>query len=475
MVKISSLEVYSDRYGTQVPHSNVSYPESFQDAPIDYYSYSSEDLGLGSLQQGQVQDRPSDQDLVSNDGLDLQGFNDDPMASFGKDVSALRAEIEDVQQSPGISDEDRKKFLDRVTALDQKLLSGNVPSDSLQGEIDTLRNDWETAVDQASQNPPDANAPTLSKPRTVDERTHTATYDANPDVTVQANYDDNVRTSEITAATVTLKGATLNDSFVVTFDEDSKSYVIVAEGQDKKGRSASEEFHVSDSQLTSLTLASGNVDVSALSDEQLAKLHLGLDPKPAREVVPVEWPEKGIADLISMKGANSTTSEDDNSDYAVRLAQQIDDAVAGKKNWDDVKSFITTWYGHGGIGGDGVTGYNAEKCLDDENYMNDVIRKVVTAIYHASKATSDDDPRFMKMMAKIPQDVRLVLKDWVTKETGELGEKQGGDLWDSGETADRIQASIDYENGKEDTKKSDAPAPASGATGDTTNNTTQNQ
>jgi hypothetical protein len=81
----------------------------------------------------------------------------------------------------------------------------------------------------------------------------------------------------------------------------------------------------------------------------------------------------------------------------------------------------------------------------DQN-LNDMIRKLTTALYRTSGASDKTDPRFVKLLQMIPADMRTALIDWVTHCRGELGEKQGGEMWTSQETADIIQASINQEN-----------------------------
>ena len=75
-----------------------------------------------------------------------------------------------------------------------------------------------------------------------------------------------------------------------------------------------------------------------------------------------------------------------------------------------------------------------------------MIRKLVTALYRASGATDQKDPRFVKLLQKIPAQVRTAMIDWVTHCRGELNEKQGGEMWNSQETADILQASVNQEN-----------------------------
>lgn len=440
MVRFPGKEVYTDRYGPIPQTPPVSQDWGFEEASGEDAYLGLEDSGLMGLEQGQPASRADDEALLGDIAGALGGAGDEVEAETAKALSDLKEELRDEAKAELVDEASLGKWRSRAEALSQKLLKGTESAEEILEAVEELRSEWQEAV-EAGREAAEARDEGLSKPRKVDPKTKTATYDADPVASLRVNYDDKVKENEVTAGKVTLAGATMADSFVVRFDEAASCYVVTATGKNKKGAAITEEFRIDDSQLETLTLPSNRVDVSALNDAQLAKLRIGADPKPARQSIAVAWPEGGIAGFVP---------QSDNADYAGRLAAKIDAAVAGKESWDEVKAFITRWYRDGGIGGDGATGYNAEKCIDDENYMNDVVRKVVTAIYRASRATSEDDPRFMKLLQKIPQDVRRVLMDWVTKETGEAMERQGGEQWNSQQTYDRIQASIDLENGKDE-------------------------
>ncbi|MFO1463480.1 MAG: hypothetical protein U1F66_06855 [bacterium] len=439
-----AVEVYVDRYGPAVPAPMASetWPQDF--GSEDYFSYT-ESPGLDGLEAGRPGPRPNDEALVGELGEDLEGFDDTLSLELGQSLSDLKSDLESDEKSGELSEEVRGKFLAQARGLERRLLSGKGSPEQLQHEIDSLRDEWQSAVESAAEENAGRDEG-IAKPRKVDARKQTAIYDADPVVALRANYDDKIHTNEVTAASVTLSGATLGDSFVVRFDEAEGCYCVTATGYDKKGRAVVEEFKVQNSQLETLTIPSNQVDVSALTDEQLAKLRIGAIPKPAREKIAVAWPESGTAGLIP----NS-----DHANWAKEVAKRIDAAALGQGAWSEVKKYIVDE-----LKGDNVTGYNCKpgRDIQDQELMNDVVRKVVTAIYRASHATREDDPRFVKLLQKIPQDLRLVLIDWVTKERGELSEKQGGDQWSSQETADRLQASIDLENGKDDEKKPDAAA-----------------
>ncbi len=278
-----------------------------------------------------------------------------------------------------------------------------------------------------------------SAPRKTDSKTQTAFYDVDLNISLHANYDDAVDKNEITASKVTLAGATLNDSFVVTFDESQKCFVVVAEGTDKNGKKRQETFRIADEQLERIIFASNKVDYSGLSEEQFKKIQVGADAQTAKKNANVQWPKEGLVGLIP---------DSDHAGEARRLAQKIDAAVLGTGSWDEIGPFLNNWYydSPGAIGGDNATGYNAALSKHEDEYMNDIVRKVFTAIYRASGATSEKDPRLQKLIEKIPTDIRRMLMERVTKDRGELGEVQAGEKWTSRETADVIEESINKEN-----------------------------
>lgn len=440
MVRFPGKEVYTDRYGPSAHPRPVQQEWGFKEAYGEDVYLGLGNFGLAGLELGQSASRADDAALLGDISGALGGEADEVATEAAKALSDLKAELGDEEKSELVDEASLGKWRERAEAFSQKLLKGTGSAEEILEAVEKLRAEWQEAV-ETGREAAEARDEGFSKPRKVDSKTKTASYDADPVASLRVNYDDKVKESEVTAGKVTLTGATMADSFVVRFDEAATCYVVTATGKNKKGLAVTEKFRIDDAQLETLIIPSNRVDVSALSDAQLAKLRIGAEPKPARQSVAVAWPQGGVAGFVP---------QSDNADYAEGLAKKIDAAVAGKETWNEVKDYITRWYRDGGIGGDGATGYNAAKAIDDENYMNDVVRKVVTAIYRSSRATSEDDPRFMKLLQKIPQDVRRVLMDWVTKETGEMTERQGGEQWNSHETYDRLQASIDLENGKEE-------------------------
>ncbi|MDL1872343.1 hypothetical protein FBR05_09060 [Deltaproteobacteria bacterium PRO3] len=447
MVRFPGKEVYTDRYGPIPQTPPVSQDWGFEEASGEDAYLGLEDSGLTGLEQGQPVSRADDEALLGDIAGALGGAGDEVEAETAKALSDLKEELWDEAKSELVDEVSLGKWRERAEALSQKLLKGTGFAEEILEAVEELRAEWQEAV-ETGQEAAEARDEGLSKPRKVDAKRKTAIYDADPVTSLRVNYDDKVKVSEVTAGKVTLTGATMADSFVVRFDEAASCYVVTAAGKNKKGATLTEEFRIDDSQLEILTLPSNRVDVSALSDAQLAKLRIGADPKPARQSIAVAWPEGGIAGFIP---------DSDHARWARAVAELIDGAALGKSTqyrgdgrpteWADVVKYIDNE-----LRGDGTTGYNAkpDRNIQDQELMNDVVRKVVTAIYRASRATSEDDPRFLKLLQKIPQDVRRVLMDWVTKETGEAMERQGGEQWNSQQTYDRIQASIDLENGKEE-------------------------
>jgi hypothetical protein len=278
-----------------------------------------------------------------------------------------------------------------------------------------------------SRKPLNPNFADDSAPSRVDEKNKTAVYDVDTNVNIHSSYEDKIDTHEITASgTVTLHGGNQNASFVVTYDEGSKKFIISESGVDGNGKSVTETYKVDAENVTKVIFDSKKVDLSALTKDQQKKIQVGADAQAAKENAKVTWPTGQWKNFIPAG---------DHSSEAGDIAGKMDRCMQGQADWKTVLDDLNernSWDGYYAHAG-------------DQN-LNDMIRKLTTALYRVSGASDQKDPRFVKLLQMIPPDVRAALIDWVTHCHDELGEKKGGEMWTSQETADILQTSLNQDN-----------------------------
>ncbi|MFO1520037.1 MAG: hypothetical protein U1F57_10300 [bacterium] len=276
----------------------------------------------------------------------------------------------------------------------------------------------------------------------VDSAKGEAVYQSNSKVVLHNYYnEDGVKTYRIKdAAEVTLYPASANDSFAVTYDKDANLFKVVVTPGSGKGQPKT--YTVEPSSLSKIVIASSKVDVSKLSKEERDQVQVGLNPaddakaKKLDIMKAVQWPSEGISPHVDFEDSNN--SHAGGGGERAKEISLILDAAMKKGDWTGVRDYIVNNSSHT---------WNCAWTQYDDEYMNDAVRKIVSGIYRASGATSDNDPRFMAMLKKIPEDVRYALRDGALKNTSELSENHG-DQWDSKRTAELISDSINSETGE---------------------------
>lgn len=119
------------------------------------------------------------------------------------------------------------------------------------------------------------------------------------------------------------------------------------------------------------------------------------------------WPGDEIIGSIPTGG--------DSAPEAVALMQKINEAIRNGE-WHEVTGYLSTL-------GAGTA--------------NNVVRKIITAIYEAAAT----DSAFLELMQKIPFSVRNQMKDTLSFEPDEI---QAGDAFNSAATAEKISVTLEY-------------------------------
>ncbi len=228
MVRFPGKEVYTDRYGPIPQPQPVSQDWGFEEASGEDAYLGLEDSGLAGLEQGQPASRANDEALLGDISGALGGAGDEVEAEAAKALADLKAELGDEEKSELVDETSLSKWRERAETLSQKLLKGTESAEEILEAVEELRAEWQEAV-EAGQEAAASRDEGLSKPRKVDAKRKTASYDADPVASLRANYDDKIQTSEVTAGKVALAGATMADSFVVRFDEAEANGITIRE------------------------------------------------------------------------------------------------------------------------------------------------------------------------------------------------------------------------------------------------------
>jgi hypothetical protein len=304
-----------------------------------------------------------------------------------------------------------------INALPEIITMGDTPMMDADGEVQDIPEPFEgdftiyTSPGEAGGATSEAGQPGDTPPSSVND--NEAIYEDSADVSLTTNFDSDVNTYHITASgTVTLNAFKQTDQFHITtwYDDNGVlQYKIVVTNPNEPGKEIT--YWIAADQVDAINLA--NVDEAQvtfgtgtdISEEQKEKIQIGGAGATGGTEEDTTWP--GSTVMSGVPSGGSSTNE------ALELVNMINDAMISN-NWEAVLAEIGGYDGNSG---------------------NNIIRKVITAIYLAA---GSDAEQFDALMDQIPSNVRQAMKDKVMANAGEASETQTGDQWNSATTASKI-------------------------------------
>ena len=268
-----------------------------------------------------------------------------------------------------------------------------------------------------------------SIPRLKDEKTGSAIYDLDSDVSIHTHYDDTIHTHDISASgTVTLHGFTQKDAFSVDYDYATDQFIITVTGSDKAGNQKTESYKV-DGHVTRIILdPPAKISIGLrVTKEQAKKIQKGLDPEAAKEPEVIKWPRDRLSLNVSPKSPHFNES--------IQLANMIDAAEQGRsvEAWKAVTKYIN----------DSMQGWDTNANCPGGVRITNMLRQFLSALYRASGAESAEDPKFTTVLRMIPSDIRVLMKQALLNSPNQSDVKGSGDVWNTREAVEILLDSLD--------------------------------
>ena len=247
-----------------------------------------------------------------------------------------------------------------------------------------------------------------------------ATYSKSEDVELHTDFGDKTITdSKIIATSTMTLHVDYSDSVKVTRNSTAPYTYTITVTQDGTGKQKT--YTVQGPKK--IVLDAFNVDRSGVPADDTVLQVGSADPTDAPDNATDTANKIKGSDIVTNVPSDPSQGPEWNTNESLELAEAIGEGLQSNV-WDKVGDYFGK-----------ASGWNIGN-------KNNVVRKIITALY---KAAGSDNDVFMALLKKIPVTVRNTLKDWATHHDGELnesGEIGLGEQWNTAGAAAKISESL---------------------------------